>query len=46
MLSELKGKEYQAQEAKEWSLNIADGIREGVKTLHMPRCELRAQAGR
>lgn len=34
---ELQDKEYDGEEAKEWSLNIADTIREGVKTLNVPR---------
>ncbi|CAM9764284.1 unnamed protein product, partial [Sphacelaria rigidula] len=35
--AELNNKEYDGEEAKEWSLNIADNIREGVKTLNVPR---------
>lgn len=35
--AELKDKEYEGEEAKEWILNIADAIREGIKTLNIPR---------
>ena len=35
--AELQDKQYEGEEAKEWSLNIADTIREGVKTLNVPR---------
>ena len=35
--AELQDKEYDGEEAKEWSLNIADTIREGIKTLNVPR---------
>lgn len=39
--AELQEKEYEGEEAKEWSLNIADTIREGVKALNVPRQESR-----
>lgn len=39
--AELQDKEYEGEEAKEWSLNIADTIREGVKAVNVPRRESR-----
>ncbi|CAM9824785.1 unnamed protein product [Pylaiella littoralis] len=41
--AELQDKEYDGEEAKEWSLNIADTIREGVKTLNAPRYKIVVQ---
>ncbi|CAB1101664.1 unnamed protein product [Ectocarpus sp. CCAP 1310/34] len=41
--AELQDKEYDGEEAKEWSLNIADTIREGVKTLNVPRYKIVVQ---
>lgn len=38
--AELQDKEYEGEEAKEWSLNIADTIREGVKALNVPRQDI------
>ncbi|CAM9140003.1 unnamed protein product [Ascophyllum nodosum] len=40
---ELQDKEYDVEEAKEWSLNIADMIREGIKTLKVPRYKIVVQ---
>eukprot|EP00611_Tribonema_gayanum_P011634 TRINITY_DN21946_c0_g1_i1.p1 TRINITY_DN21946_c0_g1~~TRINITY_DN21946_c0_g1_i1.p1 ORF type:complete len:133 (-),score=32.29 TRINITY_DN21946_c0_g1_i1:17-415(-) len=41
--AELGGKEYDEQEAKEWSLNIADAIREQIKQLSIPRYKVVVQ---
>eukprot|EP00904_Undaria_pinnatifida_P013628 jgi/Undpi1/9396/HiC_scaffold_27.g11853.m1 len=41
--AELQDKQYEGEEAKEWSLNIADTIREGVKTLNVPRYKIVVQ---
>lgn len=41
--AELTGKEYDEEDAKEWSLNIADAIREQAKTLKIPRYKVVVQ---
>ncbi|CAM9155216.1 unnamed protein product [Phaeothamnion confervicola] len=41
--SELEGKVYDEEEAKEWCLNIADAIREGLRQLNMPRFKIVVQ---
>jgi tctex1 domain-containing protein 2 len=40
---ELAGKKFDEQEAKEWSLNIADTIRERVRQLNIPRYKVIVQ---
>ncbi|CAM9245675.1 unnamed protein product [Discosporangium mesarthrocarpum] len=40
---ELCEKEYNSEDAKEWSLNIADTIREAVKKLNIPRYKIVVQ---
>ena len=41
--AELQGKTYDEEEAKEWSMNIADTIREEVKKLNIPRYKVVVQ---
>jgi tctex1 domain-containing protein 2 len=40
---ELAGKKFDEQEAKEWSLNIADTIRDRVRQLNIPRYKVIVQ---